>query len=147
MSEKYDYFYIGLHGKVEAKSYNCNIRHYYDSNTDKIETLTRLEFPEYHKNKHWLRFTETNCFINSKGIYKNRFPYITDFIHRPDLSTFDGIYLVDKLFNLSVLLDSYGMPFNLIQLEEINDKNYVTELITYIMMDNKKDLAKLKLKL
>lgn len=148
--EKYDYSYIGLSGQVIKTQYFYHKRDYYDKNTDKVETITNLEFPHYQKNKHWIRTTESNSFVNSRGIYKNRFSYITDFYIKPDLSSnnskFNGHFLIDRIYSLSIILDSYNIPFNLIQIEEINS-DIVTQLNTYILLDNKKDLAKLKLKL
>lgn len=151
IKEKYPYYYISLAGQKISIDYFYHKRDYVDKNTNKIETITNLEFPQYHKNKHWIRTTETNSFVESRGVYKNRFSYITDYFIKPDLSPSNeklkGLYLVDRIYQLSIKLDSYNIPFNLIQAEEINNENIITELNTFILLDNKKDLAKLKLKL
>lgn len=150
ITEKYKYYYISLSDQIQNIDYYYHKRDFVDNSTNKIETVTNLEFPEYHKNKHWIRSTLSNSFVDSKGIYKNRFQYLTDYRLKPDLSTnnnkFSGMYLIDRIYQLSVALDSYNIPFNLIQVEEINKSNYVTVLNTYILLDNKKDLAKIKLK-
>lgn len=136
----YSYQFIDINGLLKNIDYlKTNIL----SDDRDIENLDMF-IPNVHIYKRWIKSTSKNSFVDKTGIFKNRFDEITEFRYKPNLSSKHGTYMVDRIYSLSQELDKLNIPFNLIQVEEMN-KNYSTEYFTYIMFKTKNDLAKFKL--
>lgn len=140
-----NYKMLDFDNNLIDEKYNEYYKEVIDPST--FETIVVYKI-NYHdriiKNCNWLKCREDNYIFNSSGIYKNRKEFFSEFFC-PLTLDLNIQYTTDRIFYAVKKLDELNITFNLIQKKDIDNESGWNTLWTYVMFENKTDLAKYKM--